>query len=129
MTRPPVGQRAAIGLGVFLVGAGVAHFVVPQYYRQLIPPWLGAPDAWVYGSGVVEIAVGAAIIPLRTRRRAAFTAALLFIAVFPGNIFHAWQARDGSSVEQVATLIRLPLQLPLIWWAWRVAKNAGGPDE
>jgi uncharacterized membrane protein len=100
------------------------HFVAPQFYRPLIPEALGDPDPWVYGSGVAEIVVGVALVPQRTRRPAALAAAALFVLIFPGNLQMAWDARDDTTVRQVATLVRLPLQVLLIWWALRVAKAA-----
>ena len=119
-------------LAGFLTVAGLMHFVAPQFYRPLIPEPLGDPDPWIYGSGVAEIAVGLALIPRKTRRPAALAAAALFVLVFPGNLQMAWDARDDTTVRQVATLARLPLQAVLIWWALRVAKNAKaslGPAE
>ncbi|HWH30791.1 MAG TPA: hypothetical protein VNU26_17855, partial [Mycobacteriales bacterium] len=48
-------------LAAFLGSAGVVHFVAPAPYERLIPPFLGDPRPWVYGSGVAEIAVAAAV--------------------------------------------------------------------
>ncbi|MCZ3387879.1 MAG: hypothetical protein LH645_01875 [Actinomycetia bacterium] len=120
--------KGAPGAWAFLAGfltlAGLMHFIAPQFYRPLIPEALGDPGVWVYGSGVAEIVVGAALIPRRTRRPAALAAVALFVLVFPGNLQMAWDARDDSAVRQVATLARLPLQALLIWWALVVARAA-----
>ena len=120
----PAGSRGWAYLAGFLTLAGLLHFIAPHLYRPLIPDRLGDPDPWVYGSGVAEMAVGVALIPRRTRRPAAITAAVLFVVVFPGNLQMAWDARDGTLVRQLATLARLPLQGVLIWWALRVASAA-----
>ncbi len=111
-------------LAGFLTVAGLIHFIAPQFYRPLIPEPLGDPDPWVYGSGVAEILVGVALIPRKTRRPAALAAVVLFVLVFPGNLQMAWDARDDSTLRQVATIARLPIQALLIWWAWRVARTA-----
>ena len=121
------GSHAWAYLAGFLTVAGLAHLVVPSFFRPLIPEQLGEPDPWVYGSGAAEIAVGVALIPTRTRRVAAFTAAALFVVVFPGNLQMAWDARDAGGTERVLTLLRLPLQIPLIWWALHVAARAKTP--
>ena len=117
-------NAAWASLAAFLTIAGLMHFIAPSFYRPLIPNPLGDPDRWVYGSGVVEIAVGVALIPQKTRRPAALAAAALFVLVFPGNLQMAWDARDDSALRQWATLARLPLQALLIWWALSVAKRA-----
>ena len=102
-----------------LLGAGVTHFVRPEFYDALVPPLLpGSTRAWVYGSGVVELAVGAAVAAPATRRQGALAAAALFVAVFPGNV---WMAVEPGDVPRWAALARLPLQVPLVLWALRVA--------
>lgn len=115
----------ARGLAVFLVGAGVNHFVVPRFYDAMIPRQLpGRPRTWTYGSGVAEVAVGALVALPRTRRHGALTAAWLFAAVFPANVTMAIDAfrRRRPAPERTALLLRLPVQLPLIGWALRVSR-------
>jgi uncharacterized membrane protein len=48
----------------------------------------------------------------------------LFAAVLPGNIKQALDARRSDSTAfRIGTILRLPLQWPLIAWALRVAKS------
>ena len=110
-------------LAGLLVGAGATHFVRPEFYDGLIPPLLGAPRPWVYGSGVVELAVGTAVAVPRTRQRAALAAAALFVAVFPGNVYAAFEPGD---LPRWATIARLPLQVPLVLWALQVWRRERG---
>jgi uncharacterized membrane protein len=110
-------------LAGLLLGAGTTHFAKPSFYDPMIPEQLpGTARQWTYGSGVVELALGAALLPRRTRRPAALAAAGLFVAVFPGNVKGALDAEGG--VEQAVTIARLPLQVPLVLWAWRVARRS-----
>ena len=109
-------------LAGLLVGAGVTHFVRPEFYDALVPPLLpGSSRAWVYGSGVVEAAVGAAVALPATRRNGAWAAAALFVAVFPGNVYAAVEPGD---VPRWAAIARLPLQIPLVLWAVQVARGS-----
>ena len=107
-------------LAGLLLGAGITHFVRPEFYDALVPPVLpGSSRAWVYGSGVVELAIGAAVALPATRRRGALAAAALLVAVFPGNVYMALEPGD---VPRWVALLRLPLQVPLVLWAvsvWR----------
>lgn len=107
-------------LAGLLAGAGVLHFVRPEFYDAMIPPFLGSPRAWTYGSGVVEPAVAAAVAVPRTRRRGALAAAGLFVAVFPANVYMAF---DPGDLPRWAVLVRLPLQVPLVLWALQVARS------
>ena len=108
-------------LAGFLAGAGTTHFTNPRFYDQMVPRALpGPPRAWTWGSGAAELAVAATVAHPRTRRRGALAAAVLFIAVFPANI---QMAQDAEGVKaQALTYGRLPFQLPLVRWAWRVSR-------
>jgi uncharacterized membrane protein len=108
-------------LVTLLVGAGVLHFVRPEFYDALIPPFLPSPRAWTYTSGVVMLGCALAVAVPRTRRRGALATAVLFVAVFPANIYLAIEPGD---LPRWAALARLPLQIPLVLWALQVARRA-----
>jgi uncharacterized membrane protein len=99
------------------------HFVVPKFYDRLIPEPLGNARAWTYGSGVAELAAAGLLVPERTRRLGGWAALLVILGVFPGNIKMALdgglQDATGLAANPVAAWLRLPLQLPMIRWAWR----------
>jgi uncharacterized membrane protein len=112
---------------MFLAGSGVLHFLVPKFYDPLIPEQLpGSARSWVLGSGVAEIAVGAAVALPRTRRRGALAAFAVFIGVFPGNVKMLLDARakPEPAPVQAALVARLPMQLPMLTWALRVRRQA-----
>ena len=107
-------------LALGMLGAGMLHFLKPAPYDGLIPGWLpGSARAWVYGSGVVELGCGVLLLPARTRRLGATATALLFVAVFPGNVEMA--VHPGDTPRWLA-LARLPLQIPLVLWALQVRR-------
>jgi len=89
---------------------------------------LGDPYPWVYASGVAEVVCAMGLVPGRTRRVAGWASAVLFVAVFPANVQMAVDAGDESVTVQTIAYARLPLQLPLIWWAVAVARSAAQPD-
>jgi uncharacterized membrane protein len=115
-------------LAVFLAAAGTTHFTNPGFFRQAVPKQLpGRRSAWVAGSGVVELAVAAAIAHPKTRRQGSLAAAALFVAVFPGNIYPAVMALQdpgATDTKKAILLARLPLQVPLVLWALRAARKA-----
>ena len=110
---------------LFFVVAGIAHFVFPDAYARIVPPYLPQPKALVLVSGVAAIAGGIGILVQKTRRAAAFGLVVLLIAVFPANIYMAvahvpFAGLAGKSWIQ---WLRLPLQGPLIWWAWQYTRK------
>lgn len=122
-------SRRALGLAALLAGAGATHFAVPKFYDAMIPePLPGTPRMWTYGAAVAEFATAGALVAPRTRRTGGLAAALLFAAVLPGNVKMALDARSSDSAAyRLGTVLRLPLQLPLIGWALKVRKDAVRP--
>ena len=118
---------SALALAALLAGAGVTHLAVPRLYEPLIPARLGPPRPWVVGSGLAELACAAAVAAPRTRRAGALATAVLFVAVFPGNIQMALDSHRGArswARRPAVAWGRLPLQVPLVLWARRVAASA-----
>jgi uncharacterized membrane protein len=118
--------RTAVGLAALLASAGATHFAVPKFYDQMIPEQLpGAPRTWTYGSGAAELAVATAVLLPATRKQGGLAAAVLFAGVLPGNIKMAIDARKSDSVAfRIGTILRLPMQMPLIGWALKVRNSA-----
>lgn len=116
-------DRTGIALGVFLLFAGISHFTNPDFFNEIVPPWLWPSESfWTYASGVAEIAIAALLLHPTTRRVGAKAAIGLFIAVYPANLYMAWDWRDRPASEQLVSWGRLPLQFVLIWLAWRVVR-------
>ncbi len=60
-------------MGAFYVFAGVQHFRIPDFYLQLMPPYLPWHSELVALSGVAEILCGVGLVIPRTRVMAAST--------------------------------------------------------
>jgi uncharacterized membrane protein len=94
-----------------MVGAGISHFVVPSFFDRIVPSALGRPRGFTYASGAVELLCGLLLAVPRTRRFGAWCTVLLLILVFPANI------QQWLDERSLPTLLRLPLQVPLVFWA------------
>src|SRR4051812_47037608 len=92
MSNPPDGAsrgwKTALRwvLTVFMVAAGLNHFLSPAVYVGMMPQSLPWPQALVAISGVAEIAGGLGLILPATRRLAAWGLVVLFVAIFPANL-------------------------------------------
>ena len=106
--------------GLFTV-SGTVHLVAPRVFEPLVPAWVPAHREVVLVSGVAELVCAAGLLAPATRRPAGLASAALLVAVFPGNLQMAADARGRSAGYRLATLARLPLQLPLV----RIALRAG----
>ncbi len=78
-----------VALALLMMGAGVMHFVAPEAYTRIVPPFLPWPRAIVFVSGAVEFAAGAGLLWQPTRSLAAWTIMALLVAVFPANLYMA----------------------------------------
>ena len=102
--------------------AGVNHFLNPKFYLRIIPNWLPYHTAINYLSGALEIIFALLLIPESTRSMGAWLLILLLVAVFPANIQMSINSYQHNAPNFLLTIIRLPLQLVLIWWAWQYTK-------
>lgn len=115
-----------LGLSVVLIAllfatSGTLHFAKPDFYVSMMPPWLPAPLALVYISGVFELLGAVGILVTATRVAAGWGLIALLFAVFPANIQMLMNARSAhASALWIAGLAgRLPLQVLLIMWVYR----------
>lgn len=109
-------------MGLALIFAGYAHFAKPDFYLQAMPPYIPFHEAIVYISGVIEILLGILLLIPKTRQKAAWGIILLLIAIFPANI-HMYLNHENFPMTETALLIRLPIQLVLILWAYIYTKK------
>jgi uncharacterized membrane protein len=115
--------RSRILLSVFFGIAGLMHFLRPGMYVAIVPPWLPNSEILVLLSGSCEILGGLGVLHPATRRFAGWGLIALLIAVFPANVqmLHLAYVSHASALWKLALWLRLPLQIPLIWWAWHSA--------
>jgi uncharacterized membrane protein len=115
--------RPAAALAGLLGVSGVGHFARPGFFDAIVPRSLpGEPRSWTYASGVAELGNAAALAVPRTRKLGGHAAAALFIAVLPANVSMALRWSDRSARERTIAYGRLPLQVPLVVWALRIAR-------
>ena len=109
--------------GPFFVLAGSLHFVIPRTYAKIVPPYLPAPEALVYASGVAEIAGGIGLMVPSTRRRAGWWLVMTLLAIFPANVQMAQNPQRYPRVPGGARALqaRLPMQAVLIAWVLRAS--------
>jgi uncharacterized membrane protein len=114
-------NAARIALGLMLATAGASHLTfVRDAFKAQVPSWVPVdPDAVVLQSGVVEIALGTALVCLpRQKAHLGRIAGIFFAAVFPGNVAQYTHHRNAFGLDtDRKRLARLFFQPVLIAWA------------
>jgi uncharacterized membrane protein len=117
-------SKSTTGLAVLFGVLGTLHFVKPEPFERIVPKPLPRKKELVYASGLAELACAAGLLHPRTRRLAGLVSAGLLVAVFPANVQMAADLRNkGSRTALTIAYARLPLQIPLIRWALKAARE------
>jgi len=118
-------RTTAFLAGIFTV-SGILHFAKPKPYVSIVPKPLPYKSELVMASGVAELACAVLLVNPATRRLGGRLSSWLLVAVFPANIqmtVSAYQKSTTPAWYRLATVLRLPLQAPMIAWARRAAAD------
>ena len=112
-------------MSIFYVRIGVHHFLDPEYFLNIMPPFLPYHLELVYISGFFEILLGLLLIFPKYRFYASWGLIILLIAVFPVNIYLAQSeiAQQGLDVSKEVAIWRLPFQALFIGLAYWHSKK------
>lgn len=108
---------------LFYAAAGINHFIHPVFYLKIMPPRIPLHKELVFISGVLEVLFALLLLFPSTRRFAACCIIVLLIAVFPANIQMMLNYIHDKNPGIWISVLRLPLQLVLIWWAYGFTKR------
>jgi uncharacterized membrane protein len=126
-------------LGLALGYAGIGHLTTSrQEFQAQVPNLLkDYADFVVVASGVVEIALGLALVGLwKYRVQVGWVVAVFFVAIFPGNISQYVNGVDAFGLDSdTSRLVRLFFQPVLVVWAlwstgaWQARKKKSVVSE
>jgi uncharacterized membrane protein len=111
---------AAWGLGLVFLFTSLGHFVQTQAMVLMLPAWVPARLPLVYLTGILELVIALGFFIPRWRVLAAWVAVIVLVLFFPANIYaaFAYVPMGGHAWGPVYLLIRAPLQLAIIAWAY-----------
>lgn len=105
-------------LGILLVLAGMNHFRTPKLYERIVPPYIPAAGMVVIFSGILEMVLGFMLMNKNTQSEAAWGIIIMLILFIPAHIFMLQNKKASLKLPQWALILRLPLQLALMYWAF-----------
>ncbi|ALE93554.1 hypothetical protein AOC05_16535 [Arthrobacter alpinus] len=125
---------SVIGLAVLMGASAVNHVRNPRFYYAVVPPSLCTDKGggfgvmtrrqWVLASAVPEVLGAVGLLVPATRKAAATATALMFAGFTAGHVSALRRAfgPNGTPQARRVHVLRLPLQLPLVAWAWSARK-------
>ena len=114
---------------LFFMGAGINHFIKPQFYQDIIPPAFPSPKMLVAISGACEIAGGIGLLIPILRKSAGWGLIALLIAVFPANLYMAISPESIPSMHFPRWMLWLRLPLQGLFIAWVGFATMGQPSH
>ena len=99
--------------------AGVNHFRNPRIYIKIIPPYFPNPKLLNIISGAAEMILGIALMVPSLSNFAAWGVIALLAAIFPTHLYMYFDKKAGMGLPKWVLLLRMPLQLGLIYWAYQ----------
>lgn len=118
MARKALGLRiGALVVAALFLASGVLHLVNPSAFLWLMPPWLPLKTELIVISGVMELASAFGLI--FKLRWAPLLTVLTLLAVWPANWWFAIDSLTTNPEIALIAWLRLPLQLPLLYWAYK----------
>ncbi|KUM38321.1 DoxX family protein [Arthrobacter sp. EPSL27] len=126
---------SALAMSALLFTSAGKHFSDPAFFGPVVPDLIcrddsgersNAPlavlsrDEWVALSGLLEAGAAVGLLIPATRRAAAGGIAAMFTLFLAGHLDALRKAYgpDGTPGQRRVHTLRLPLQAPLIAWAW-----------
>ncbi len=108
---------------VMYAAAGIYHFVNPKFYINIMPDCFRVHSLLNITGGVSEIVLAVMLLVESARKPASFLIiAMLVVFLLLIHIPMAIDFYKTDHQELWIAIIRLPLQLVLIWWAWLYTK-------
>ena len=107
------------------VYVGLLHFIQPDFFLKIMPPYLPYHLPLVYARGFIEITLGFCLLFKKLRFFAGWGLILLLIAVYPANIYLAFNETPQIALgisPFMASWVRLPLQFVFIGLAYWFTK-------
>ena len=104
---------------LFMIYAGIQHFVKPDFYIPFVPSFLPFTKTIIYASGILEILLGIMMIIPKYAKQGALGILLLMLVFLPIHVWDVFSATPAIGSHKAA-LIRLPVQLLFIALAWKI---------
>ena len=107
-------------LAVFMIFAGIMHFVKPRFYNRFIPDFI--PKLFAnYLAGIIEVLLGIGLLFPQYQQMAGKGMFYLMLFFLPIHVLDVFKEKPAIGSKKLA-IIRIPVQFILIYWTWHLSK-------
>lgn len=106
-------------MAIFYIIAGINHFVRPEVYLKIMPPFVPNKKFINELTGLFEIMLGIYLCVPIFSNLAAISLIILLNLILPANIYMLVDKKAGLGFPKWLLLVRIPLQFLLMYWAYQ----------
>jgi uncharacterized membrane protein len=111
---------STILLAVFMIFAGIMHFIKPRFYNRFIPDFI--PKLFAnYLAGIIEVLLGIGLLFPQYQQMAGKGMFYLMLFFLPIHVLDVFKEKPAIGSKKLA-IIRIPVQFILIYWTWHLSK-------
>jgi uncharacterized membrane protein len=131
---------SAAAMSALLLTSAAKHFREPEFFHPVVPEILCRDDSgarpngplavlsreeWVAASGLLEAAAAVGLLIPAARPATACCVTAMFTAFLAGHVgaLRTAYGPAGTPRQRTVHTLRLPLQAPLIAWAWTLTRR------
>lgn len=113
---------------IFMVFAGVQHFLKPEFYVSFVPSFFPFTTVIIYVSGIIEIVLGLMLFIPKYVKIGALGIMILMLVFLP---IHVWDVFSDTPAigSHKAAIVRLPIQLLFIAIAWKLKSTVKSQSD
>ncbi len=108
-------------LALIFITSGIFHFIKPNLYKKVMPPYLPYHKALIIFSGIAEITAGIGLCLFNSQRMAAWAMIGMLVVFIPIHIHMIVEEKASLGLPKWVLILRVLLQFILIYWAFQYA--------
>ena len=105
-------------MAVFYILAGIGHFVKPNWYLRVMPPFFPSHRTLVIVSGIVEVLLGIGLFFPLVKNSALILIIAMLVLFLTVHVYMLSGKKAAAGIPLWILILRIPLQFLLIYWAY-----------
>ncbi|MDX1315540.1 MAG: hypothetical protein R3356_08565 [Eudoraea sp.] len=105
-------------MAAFYIVAGIGHFIKPDWYLRVMPPFFPNHRTLVVLSGIAEVLLGIALFFPLLKNSALILIIAMLVLFLTVHVYMLSGKKAAAGIPVWVLILRLPLQFVLMYWAY-----------